>query len=987
MVEYEDDLAPAVVRMWRESAESWPPGFPCESKTADWIRQKHEGRDYIHTTLAMTGDRVVGYIRTRQYGGEPEAAYVAFINVVTDMQGQGIGKRLLLDSIARVTEQGYYRLDLDTWPANKLAVPLYKKAGFIWVPETDVHMECYVPVLLQRPEFMEFLGGKFWYDCHVRSTDIATDEERSPCGRRIFTYEFDSGEEKVRAEFDLAGRILSGWRGAGIDLRVEPSESKAFFGKAVELTVSGDSLPLTATVRADEEIEAPPEAVLDADPSVIGAVPLVLDVPYTTRERAPRISLELPLEKILRMGVGIAADDPVVVKNTAERILRGQRTLRLDLKRRQEARDVTLRYSLDGEPTREMDLDASRAAFFSTEIPLPDLSPGEHTLRVSVRTESATGGEREILLTKGPLEHPVVWRSARAAVMETDSLRAVLLSRYGILKLELTGERWGRAISVIRLTAGPPMFGGDLPLQRYSLETDADGIHARCGWPSRPGVSFSQHYSLRSDGLLEGHAEVHNRSESPETFFFAALGWGRIPYADTFTMPAEGGVIRSMVHEQVFPDFTSDFPRRVEDLPDPWLGSAWDGISCLVAFEGWERLDMVYPRTDESEVEPGERLRSPTVSQLTDVGGLRATLRRAANKGWLCQWPPNSFTAFPELDVPPICPTGSEVILRNPMRGTRKACISDGERTLEEGDLALGESLPAKLTQPGNTHLRLSLGGIQRLASVHVAVSGASAEASRIDGNLRLSNDRFDILINPSARGHVHSLEVKGRQWLHSSDPEPSTFAYFSPWFGGIAPSVSTEGRFMSPLRLEDYECSSEKRTVSLWGFQLPSWETSWTIDEEERCSIRVTWTVSIFPGLPLIRTELLAAPLAGYPFGGHCMVEGFFTPDGNRDSVELSYGSPPTAQGRDNPGCWTYLQGPGRLTGPEGGFVEAYTEPGTVLMAEDYSSMGCFLTAMALPGRSLKSTCTWLVAAPGTDPGIADALRKYADALQNMIR
>ncbi|MBD3370074.1 GNAT family N-acetyltransferase [Candidatus Fermentibacteria bacterium] len=987
MVEYDDGLAAALVRMWRESAESWPPGFPCESKTPDWIRQKHENRDYIHTTLAMTGDRVVGYIRTKQYGGEPEAAYVAFVNVVTDMQGQGIGKKLLLDSIARVTEQGYYRLDLDTWPANKLAVPLYKKAGFIWVPETDVHMECYVPALLQRPEFMDFLGGKFWYDCHVRNTDIATDEERSSCGRRIFTYEFDNGEEKVRAEFDLAGRLLSGWRGAGIDGAVEPAERKFYFGKPVELTISGKDLPGRIPVESDEELRTPEAVKAGKEPIVLRAVPNVLDVPYARRERAPRVWLELLLQKPLRMGVGVAADDPVVLKNTAERVIPGQKKLRLDLKRRQEVKSATLSYRFDEGPTSELALDTSRATFFSAEVPLPDLSPGAHTLTVSVRTESASGGAREVLLTKGPLEQPLGWRSARVAVMETDSLRAVLYSRGGHLRIGPTGEQWAHPLSVVRLTAGPPLFGGDLPKQRYTLEVDGEGIHASCDWPSHPGVGFSQHYRLGPDDVLEGYAEVHNRSESPASFFFGAIGWGRLLRSGSFAMPIEETVLHSQVHEQLFPDFTTDFPRRVDDLPQPWLGNTRDNITCLATFDGWERLDMVYPRTEPVDLEPGGTLRSPLIRQITSIGGLKSVLGRASNKGWIAGRPPDSFTRFPEVEIPPVCPTGTEVTLRNPARGTRKACLYDGKEALAETDLSPGQSLSAKLEVPGQRSVELALGGVRPRFPVRVVETDASAEASGRNGNLHLGNDRFDVLINPEARGHVHSLKVEGKQWLHASDPEPSTFAYFSPWFGGIVPSVSLEGRFMSPLRLEDYECSSGKKKVRLWGFELPSWETSWTIDEDERCSIRITWTVSIFPGLPLIRTVLLVTPLAGHPFRGNTMVEGFFSPDGNLDSIELSYGSPRKVHCRDNPGCWTFLDGPGRLTGPAGGFVEAYPEPGTLLLAEDYSSMGCFLTAMALPGPTTRSACTWLVGRLRKDGGIAAAMSAYEKAVRPIFR
>ncbi len=177
LVEYNHDMAEALVRMWEESREGWPPGFLGSStKSPDNIRRHHEPGSFIHTTIAVLEDRAVGYIRTTGYGGETDAAYVALLNAVKNMHGKGIGKRLILDSLKRVTEKGFYRLDLHTWPANMQAVPLYKKTGFIWIPETSVYMQNYIPFILQRPEMQKFLENKDWYRCQVRDLDVEPDD-------------------------------------------------------------------------------------------------------------------------------------------------------------------------------------------------------------------------------------------------------------------------------------------------------------------------------------------------------------------------------------------------------------------------------------------------------------------------------------------------------------------------------------------------------------------------------------------------------------------------------------------------------------------------------------------------------------------------------------------------------------------------------------------------------------------------------------------
>ncbi len=121
------------------------PGFFGPSKTtAATVAHEEKSSGALFTMLAFLGEEAVGYCRTRRYGGEPEASYVSMINVVPALQGRGIGKTLLLDAVKRSAEMGLYRIDLHTWPANMKAVPLYKKTGFFWVPDTKVYMQNYM---------------------------------------------------------------------------------------------------------------------------------------------------------------------------------------------------------------------------------------------------------------------------------------------------------------------------------------------------------------------------------------------------------------------------------------------------------------------------------------------------------------------------------------------------------------------------------------------------------------------------------------------------------------------------------------------------------------------------------------------------------------------------------------------------------------------------------------------------------------------------
>jgi ribosomal protein S18 acetylase RimI-like enzyme len=64
-------------------------------------------------------------------------AYIPLLGADPAHHGKGVGKALLLEMIRRVTALGFRELTLETWAGNLKAVPLYKRTGFNWEPETN----------------------------------------------------------------------------------------------------------------------------------------------------------------------------------------------------------------------------------------------------------------------------------------------------------------------------------------------------------------------------------------------------------------------------------------------------------------------------------------------------------------------------------------------------------------------------------------------------------------------------------------------------------------------------------------------------------------------------------------------------------------------------------------------------------------------------------------------------------------------------------
>jgi len=983
LVEYDESMAEGVTRMWHESADGWPPGFNCESKTAEYVADKHRDGSYIHTTLAMDGDRVVGYIRTRQYGGEPDAAYVAFVNVVTDMHGRGIGKRLLLDSIDRVTEAGYNRVDLDTWPGNIQAVPLYKKTGFLWVPDRDVHMENYLPLLLRRPEVRELLDGAYWYD-HLahESLDPAPDLQETESGRRVYRYRIEKDGRAVEAEVDLAGRCLSAWKAGGSEYRLSRGGAKPVFGRQVEVRLEGTDLPGGLDVECHEDLEGPERLATDGSAGIMEVLPLPLAMPYGRRERAPRVSVSVPLEEPMPLGMGIDAADAVEVEDLAVRLDPGGREVRLHLKRRIPEGRCLLRWRMDEGGWESRKLDLSKAVFSGVDVPVGDLEPGLHTMELHLDADGAEGPLRQVLVSRGPLEGAETWSCPRGAVMETTSHRLELRPSGGRASLFGLGHNGAAGMGSFRILAGPPMFGGDLSTQRYRVSAGDGELEACCDWVSRPGLRFSVRYSLGADGIVRGRGRVDNGSGAPEEVFFSTMGWDGCGWPGKVLMPLEGGMLRAVSIMQLFPQQSSDLPRRLADMAAPVMGSisGETGQGTLARFEGWQLQQSGCPRTEKLTVEAGESAQSPAVEKVVVSGGPGGLGAAARAAGWDLPMA-ERYVDFPDVQCPPLLPPGGEVSVSSPLRMKRKARIEVDGAAAAEGEVGNGERLSVTVDGPGAHSLGFIVSGVESRRRM-LSLPPGDVQLRRDGERLLLSGGGLEVSVNTAARGHVHSIRYARREWAFASDPEPRAFAWFSPWYGGIVPWVTPGGLMGRILKLEEMDAGVEETEQELWGFRVPSWRMCWTADHEDWMSVGVRWTVGMLPGIAGILTELTLEPLDGSRRHATAMICGFAAPGGDREGCLLET---PSLGGlsfrRETSGAFMMGGRLGFVSGSGGQRLSVVAGDESILFAEDYSREGAFLSAMGIPDSAdgpLRARALWLLEDEDGVTGLREALESF---------
>ena len=259
-----DGDAEGLAKLMNESEEGWPGGLtggiPYTAERArEWIERS---RCFAPLVAELDGE-IVGICTVTEHFSEKDAAYVDFLNVHPRHRGKGIGKALLLASIEETVKIGRKRLDLHTWGGNLLAVPLYKKTGFFWVPKTDVYMQNYMPAILTHPLTSKFLEKHDllhpkWYKHFIREITQREDDFREK-GMKVFPYEFEVNGKRMRVLVDREAREIMGIETPelAVECWVEEQEAPAGFPQEIKWRVENrgeEEIRCALFVQPDPEI-------------------------------------------------------------------------------------------------------------------------------------------------------------------------------------------------------------------------------------------------------------------------------------------------------------------------------------------------------------------------------------------------------------------------------------------------------------------------------------------------------------------------------------------------------------------------------------------------------------------------------------------------------------------------------------------------------------------------------------------------------------
>ncbi|NDE08147.1 MAG: GNAT family N-acetyltransferase, partial [Chloroflexi bacterium] len=228
------------------------------------IEGRLRGNRPLSTFLAWRPDRVtgepraVGFLSLIAQPEDPTATYVGLLTAHPEWHGFGVGRELLTAALDRTVSLGLDRIDLHTWSGNLKAMPLYKKTGFFWVPDTTVRMANFLPMLLKIGPVQDYFGqtGADWYRDAVRTLDVTPDREMFG-NAEVYTYQWVRDGQMLRARIDRHANALLTLETPHLAINVSLDDTRLPIGTtrhaSVGITVPTGAPHVSATIVATGE--------------------------------------------------------------------------------------------------------------------------------------------------------------------------------------------------------------------------------------------------------------------------------------------------------------------------------------------------------------------------------------------------------------------------------------------------------------------------------------------------------------------------------------------------------------------------------------------------------------------------------------------------------------------------------------------------------------------------------------------------------------
>jgi ribosomal protein S18 acetylase RimI-like enzyme len=851
----EDNAALAV--MWNESDDQWPGTFTggvpmTEEIVRDWMDKE---TCLMHLVVENgTGNAIVGYGSLWATAGRDDSCYVALLNVHPAHQKRSLARRMLTQMVDWATEHGFSRVTIETWPANLKSVPLYKKVGFHWTPDTAVYMENYIPTVRQLAAGRRFFEGRDWYTIFKRELKQVEDDQRHPAtgGMKVFVFRWEDGDESLGAVIDRQGQSITALEADGFAAYACVDESEPAQGIAYPVrwqVVNRRDEPLDVSILAQGE----PGIELDHRASfrlaagegrtVETSFTCAVDAPVLEENRekpAPKIKTTVVIGgEVVELGTGLSYRPAVEIVAEPEfpsLVPGAPKTIHLQLRNRA---GRPLRGSVQIAPQdrlttnwqrREFEVEAKGYAGLPLTVTCDRAGavPLVVTATFADGENEVTTAPQHISLLVTPPGGVSADRGKDHVVVENDFFQLTCRPKGGLCRI------WGKDRQQYDLClddeVGPPFAPADLYQRQFDL-----GLEQGPGWArvtataksgNFPGLTLTREITVTGSPLVEVRYRVVNNAAAPVTCQVLP----KVRFFDIqktrVALPRKERLVIERASE--FPSTEGDLPQKPALLAEQWIAFTRDGQMTGAVWSGdvvehemwWERLHLYF---SERTLEPQRAAGVGPLYLYAGPGGWRDARRiwqRATGVESGREAPPvparpHDFGLSPEplvtldgrveaqlcVDTVREFKLEGRVVVEPPPGWTVDRGEFPVEGVAREKPLSEAVRLTATDDRVGAASGQLCLEGavfdearpftVIRLGDEHAAVRVVEGEQAG-QAVWQIDNGRCAWTVAPAYHGGLIAWRESGSDinQLMTAFPENGELGWLKPWFGGVCPMI-----------------------------------------------------------------------------------------------------------------------------------------------------------------------------------------------------
>ena len=845
--------------LWNRSDAGWPGGFR-RGLDASPQRQLEELKrsDALAMCVVECGDEIVGYVDLLAQRGQKESTYVGFLNARPDHHGKGVGRMLMREMVRRSILLKFKMLSLYTWPGNTKAVPLYKKTGFFWVPETDVRMENFIPTILNIPLTKDFFARHDWYKIFKRDLQIKEDEIRWH-GVRVFDYLFEAEGKCYRFIFDKEAKALTGietpdFRAAaftGLDEVPALAEHKIkwrFENK--------NSRPLKVSLRARGE----PGIDLKFDKTFTLHNSCDFTAAFSVSPEIKRKEPGFPAHKIkswLKIGrysllfeTGTKVVQPVEISVSAEALVPGKEgQAEIKLRNRMDF-SVSGKLMMEAPEGLEVEsgsepfsipakswagvpvwLKATKSGAFPLMLmPVFDRS----TSRKFRKTKSLLAGrkKRTYIKSVGPGDI-IAFRDEESSrvILESETLQ-VAVEQYGgrMRIIEKSSDKGAGAQTAPQLGPPFPTWHPFPPKYKGRLRRYAGKAEATLTIPSStsPGSIVEKTVTLSPGPVISIGHRVVNSSKAPFSGELQVASYAS--HIGNITIPAAEGIITKDIRAgEYFPRGGEDLSVRPEDYAETWMAEEGEKFTTGLLWQGAKENEFhwgVWLTFEIKGLKAGRTQEIPPVYIYVGGGDWR-TVRNL--------WKRLIAPSRPkEIEPPKRRPVFSAGLFPSPViltrkKGAAKLMVENRRGLPLKGSLKLSLPPDIFIGREKERKIQFPLEGVKKdapkLAKLEISTPSLAPRPLKADLTIRtrerdfkfqtpivvlgergrkikikkgkfysVDNGLIRFSVSREHHGALFSLMKGKREFLTSSYPRPYPFIWSNRWFGGIHPFLKFMG-------------------------------------------------------------------------------------------------------------------------------------------------------------------------------------------------